>query len=130
MDMLTGAERSERMARIKGRNTTPEITVRRLVRGLGHCYRLHSTKLPGRPDLVFGPRRKVIFVHGCFWHYHGESSCKLAHLPKCRLEFWRLKFEASRERDSRNQELFAPWDGNVLSFGSASLATFRRLSEG
>jgi DNA mismatch endonuclease (patch repair protein) len=116
MDTLTAPERSARMARIRGKNTAPEMTVRRMVHGLGYRYRLHAEKLPGRPDLVFGPRRKVIFVHGCFWHRHDDPLCKVAHLPKSRLEFWRPKLKANRDRDSRNQELLraAGWKCLVL----------------
>jgi DNA mismatch endonuclease Vsr len=76
VDTLTSEQRSERMARIKGKNTRPEMTVRRLVWSLGYRYRLHQRDLPGCPDLVFIARRKAIFVHGCFWHRH--EGCKLA----------------------------------------------------
>lgn len=81
-DTLTPAARSERMSRIHGKNTQPEMTVRRLVHGLGYRYRLHRANLPGKPDLVFSKRRKVIFVHGCFWHRHSDSNCKLVNLTK------------------------------------------------
>ena len=116
MDTLTAAERSERMSRIRGKDTAPEITVRRLVHSIGYRYRLHATKLPGRPDLVFGARRKVIFVHGCFWHCHDSPLRKLTRLPKARLKFWRAKLEGNRERDLRNQELLraAGWNCLVL----------------
>jgi DNA mismatch endonuclease (patch repair protein) len=103
MDTLTPQERSERMGRIRGRDTTPEIVVRRLVSSLGYRYRLHVGRLPGRPDLVFPGRRKVIFVHGCFWHRHPNSRCRLARLPKSRLDFWLPKLESNLERDRRNQ---------------------------
>lgn len=103
-DTLTKESRSERMGRISGRNTKPEMFVRRLVHSLGYRYRLHRKDLPGCPDLVFPGRRKVIFVHGCFWHRHGDSSCKLARLPKSRLEFWLPKLEANAERDEKNVE--------------------------
>lgn len=102
-DTLTKKQRSARMALIRGKDTAPEITVRRLIHGWGFRYRLHSGKLPGRPDLVFRKRKKVIFVHGCFWHRHSDSSCKLARLPKSRLDFWRPKLEANRNRDRRNE---------------------------
>ncbi|HDV8353539.1 TPA: DNA mismatch endonuclease Vsr [Burkholderia vietnamiensis] len=97
MDSLTPAERSERMSRIKGGNTKPELIVRSLIHRMGYRYRLHGKGLPGRPDLVFATRRKVIFVHGCFWHRH--EGCRLARLPKSRLDFWRPKLEANAERD-------------------------------
>jgi len=75
----------------------PEMTVRRLVYGLGYRYRLHGRKLPGRPDLVFTGRRKVIFVHGCFWHRH--PGCRLARTPKSRVDFWNAKLDGNRKRD-------------------------------
>jgi DNA mismatch endonuclease (patch repair protein) len=103
-DTLTPAERSERMSRVRGRDTKPEMIVRRLAHGMGYRYRLHVGGLPGRPDLVFPWRRRVIFVHGCFWHRHPDPACKLARLPKSRLDFWRPKLDANRARDIAKQE--------------------------
>lgn len=115
-DTLTAQARSERMARIRGKDTNAEWLVRRLVHSLGYRYRLHRKDLPGRPDLVFATRRKIVFVHGCFWHRHGESTCKLARLPKSRLDFWLPKLEANAARDARNEaELRAKgWDVMVI----------------
>jgi DNA mismatch endonuclease (patch repair protein) len=93
------------MALVRSKDTGPELTVRRLVHGLGFRYRLHGKDLPGRPDLVFRSKKKVIFVHGCFWHRHGDSGCKLARLPKSRLDFWRPKLEANKKRDNKNRRL-------------------------
>jgi DNA mismatch endonuclease (patch repair protein) len=98
MDPLTARERSERMGLIKDKNTKPEIQVRRLTHGMGYRYRLHDKSLSGRPDMVFKGRRKVIFVHGCFWHRH--EHCKLARLPKSRLDFWAPKLEKNKARDA------------------------------
>lgn len=106
-DTLTTDARSERMSRVRGKNTKPEMSVRRLVHGMGYRYRLHDRRLPGSPDLVFRSRRKVIFVHGCFWHRHGDPSCKLARMPKSRQDFWGPKLEGNRERDERNQKALA-----------------------
>lgn len=103
VDTLTPAQRSERMSRVRGKDTRPEMRVRRLIHGMGYRYRLHARDLPGRPDIVFRPRRKVIFVHGCFWHRHPDPACKLARMPKSRLEFWEPKLRGNRERDERNQ---------------------------
>jgi DNA mismatch endonuclease (patch repair protein) len=91
------------MSRVRNRDTKPEMIVRRLVHKLGFRYRLHDRRLPGAPDLVFKSRRKVIFIHGCFWHQHSDPSCKLARMPKSRLHFWQPKLEANRLRDVRNQ---------------------------
>ena len=100
-DILTPEERSERMSRIRSRDTTPELVVRHTVHRMGYRYRLHRRDLPGTPDLVFGPRRKVIFVHGCFWHLH--EGCRRARIPKSRVDFWRPKLEGNRARDERNR---------------------------
>lgn len=102
-DTLTPSERSERMSRVRSKDTKPELAVRKLVHQLGFRYRLHGDRLPGKPDLVFGPRRKVIFVHGCFWHRHPKRGCPLARLPKSRLDFWAPKLEKNRERDKQKQ---------------------------
>lgn len=87
------------MGSIKGRDTKPEMTIRRLLWGLGYRYRLHLKGLPGRPDLVFQSRRAVVFVHGCFWHRH---NCGLAYEPKTRPEFWTTKFARNIDRDLEN----------------------------
>jgi DNA mismatch endonuclease (patch repair protein) len=91
------------MSRVRSRDTKPELAVRHLLHRLGFRYRLHDRQLPGAPDLVFKSRRKVIFIHGCFWHRHSDPACKLARLPKSKLDFWQTKLEANRSRDLRNQ---------------------------
>ena len=101
MDTLSKRERSTRMGLVKSKNTSPEMVVRAFVYKLGYRYRLHGAKLPGRPDLVFAGRRKVIFVHGCFWHRHNR--CSLARLPKSHREFWLPKLENNRARDAVNR---------------------------
>ncbi len=100
MDRLTPEHRSWVMSRIKGKDTTPELSVRRLIHAEGFRFRLHRKSLPGSPDLVFAGRRKVIFVHGCFWHQHG---CKNSKLPKTRTAYWSEKFERNRIRDEKNR---------------------------
>lgn len=101
MDILTQAQRSERMSRIRSRNTTPELAIRSLVHRMGYRFRLHDAKLPGKPDMVFSAHKKVIFFHGCFWHGHTATHCKIAHLPKSRQEFWLPKLQSNRLRDRR-----------------------------
>ena len=90
------------MRAVKGKDTKPELAVRRMVHAAGYRYRLHRKDLPGRPDLVFGPRKKVIFVHGCFWHSHSDGVCKAASVPKARADYWAAKLEANKARDARN----------------------------
>lgn len=101
LDTLSPAERSERMSRIRHKDTSPEMRVRRLVHSLGYRYRLHASDLPGRPDLVFRSRRKLLFVHGCFWHRH--RGCSRTRVPKSpeRRQFWRDKFATNVRRDRR-----------------------------
>lgn len=90
------------MAAIRSKDMKPEMAVRRLVHSLGFRYRLHNKKLPGKPDLVFKSRRKVVFVHGCFWHQHDDPTCLDGRLPKSRPEYWIPKLSKNRERDQRN----------------------------
>lgn len=85
------------MARVKARNTEPELIVRRLLTRMGHRYRLHRGDLPGRPDIAFIGRRKVIFVHGCFWH--GHDCARGARTPKANAEYWIAKIARNRARD-------------------------------
>ena len=134
-DTLTPSERSERMARIRGRDTRPERRVRSILTDLGFRYRLQYSKLPGRPDIAFPGRRKVIWVHGCFWHRH--TGCALARLPKSRLDFWKPKLEENRSRDLRNETEVreAGWDTLVvweceLSDESALVARLRGFLNG
>ena len=88
------------MRAIKGKDTGPEMLLRRMVHGMGFRYRLHRKDLPGRPDLVFGPRRKVVFVHGCFWHGH---TCKRGdRIPKKNRDYWTKKIARNKERDREN----------------------------
>ena len=101
MDTLTPEQRSERMSRVKNRGSKAERLVRSLVHGMGYRFRLHGRQLRGKPDLVFAGRRKVIFVHGCFWHRHPDPNCQLARLPKSRQDFWVPKLEGNRLRDLR-----------------------------
>src|SRR2546423_15619891 len=100
MDTLTRIERSKRMALIQAKNTGPELFVRRIARSFKVPFRLHEANLPGKPDLVFPTLRKVVFVHGCYWHRHPR--CPLARLPKSNLRFWVPKLTENRKRDLRN----------------------------
>jgi DNA mismatch endonuclease (patch repair protein) len=102
------------MALVKGGNTKPELLVRKLVHAMGFRYRLHVRNLPGKPDLVFPRLRKVILVHGCFWHRHRKRGCPLARLPKSRLAFWTTKLEGNRVRDLRNKRLLRALDWKVF----------------
>jgi DNA mismatch endonuclease (patch repair protein) len=98
-DMLSPENRSHTMSRIKGKNTGPELTVRRILHAAGFRYRLHAKGLPGRPDIVLRSRKTLVFVNGCFWHGH---DCHGTRLPKSNRRFWSAKIEANKARDARN----------------------------
>lgn len=102
VDSFSPDERSRIMGRIRGRDTMPELRVRRALKSLGVGYRVDMSGVPGRPDIVMMGRRKVIFVHGCFWHGH---TCKKGHLPKSNEVYWTTKIGRNIERDARNQLL-------------------------
>ena len=106
-DRLTPEERSENMRRIKSKDTSPEMIVRRLTHRMGYRFRLHRNDLPGKPDLVFPSRRKVIFVHGCFWHQHDNIGCKIGRIPKSRTGYWVPKMQRNIERDRINLQKLA-----------------------
>jgi DNA mismatch endonuclease (patch repair protein) len=89
------------MAKIRSGHTKPELIVRRLLHRLGYRYRLHGKQLPGKPDLVFATRRKVIFVHGCFWHQHEATACLDGRKPKSNIDYWHPKLARNVERDAR-----------------------------
>jgi DNA mismatch endonuclease, patch repair protein len=100
-DVLTPAQRSFNMSRIRGSHTAPELRVRKLLHAMGFRYRLHGKELPGKPDLVFPRARAVLFVHGCFWHMH---RCKYGKpVPATNTDFWAQKRRSNVERDQRNR---------------------------
>lgn len=96
VDVLSPEQRRLNMSRVRGRDTKPEMIIRRGLHARGLRYRLHDKTLPGRPDLVFSKCRVAVFIHGCFWHAHG---CALSKLPATRQDFWRTKLEANAARD-------------------------------
>lgn len=100
MDVLTPEQRRLNMSRIRGKDTAPEMAIRRALHAAGFRYRLHDKRLPGRPDLVFPQYRAVIFVHGCFWHGH---DCHLFKWPATRRAFWQQKIEGNKSRDEETE---------------------------
>ena len=121
VDSVSVARRSEIMSRVRGKDTGPEWIVRRLVHGAGFRYRLHVAGLPGRPDLVFPAKKKVIFVHGCFWHAH--PGCPQARIPKTRTEFWTEKLGGNRARDERNVQALTEAGWSVLVLWECELGS-------
>lgn len=113
VDNLSPEDRGRLMGRVRGKDTKPELVVRRIAHRLGYRFRLHRRELPGSPDLVFASRRKAIFVHGCYWHRH---RCNKATTPKTNIDFWQKKFDDNVVRDMRNMNDLAKegWDALVV----------------
>jgi len=120
-------ERSAQMALIRASNTKPELIVRRVLHRAGLRFRLHDKQLPGKPDIVLPSRKTVVFVHGCFWHRHKASACKLARLPKSRLDFWLPKLEGNAARDKRKQSALRASGWRVIVFWECQLGDRRAL---
>jgi DNA mismatch endonuclease (patch repair protein) len=102
MDKLTPERRSANMSRIRSKNSKPELAVRRLLHRMGYRYRLHVSSMPGHPDIVFPKRRKVLFVHGCFWHCH--KNCSDSHIPKSGISYWATKLARNVARDYEHEK--------------------------
>ena len=127
VDTVSPDIRSRIMAQVKSKDTKPEMTVRRLLHGLGYRYRLHRRDLPGRPDLVFPSRNKVVFVNGCFWH--GHSGCVRATVPATNREFWLAKLERNQARDSRNNVLLVDRGWEVMTVWECELRDLPNLAD-
>ena len=111
-DIVDSDKRSEIMSRIRGRDTKPELIVRRIAHRLGYRFRLHRRDLPGSPDIVFPRHRAIIMVNGCLWHRH--PGCKYATSPKTRVQYWENKFEGNVVRDRRNESALRDLGWRVL----------------
>ena len=133
MDHLNRAQRSENMAAVKGRNTIPELAVRKFLRKSGVFYRCHANALPGKPDISIKKYKLALDVHGCFWH--GHLDCKKSKLPKTNAEFWQNKINQNRARDARTAELFKEmgfdyfiiWECELPKLAESCLSTFIEL---
>lgn len=117
-DIVSREKRSSMMSGIKGKNTKPELIVRKGLSKLGFGYRLHLKSLPGKPDLVFTKYKAVIFVNGCFWHGH---KCRLFKWPKSNQEFWKKKIQGNIERDNRNLALLSREGWRVMTIWECAL---------
>ena len=123
-DNRTSESRSSLMARIRGKDTAPELAVRQLLHSQGYRFRLHRQDLPGTPDIVFPSRRKAIFVNGCFWHAHG---CPIGRPPRSRLEFWGPKLETTKFRDRRNNSALRSNGWEILTVWQCQTKAKSRL---
>ncbi|NTV67446.1 MAG: DNA mismatch endonuclease Vsr [Chlorobaculum sp.] len=118
-DTLSPSARSERMGRIRSKNTQPELILRKILREIGFAaYRLHRVDLPGKPDIAFISKKKAIFVHGCFWHQHGCGKYKM---PKSRNNYWLPKLIKNIERDKENIEKLRTAGWSVLTVWECEL---------
>lgn len=127
-DVFSREKRSWVMSRIRSRDTKPEIAVRSLLHGLGYRFTVNGSKnknLPGRPDIVLPKWNAVVFVHGCFWHWH--EHCPIFRLPKTRTEWWRKKLGKNRDRDARNGKSLRDQRWNVVVVWECELANLEKL---
>lgn len=100
---ISQKKRSVIMSAIRSKNTKPELYVRKLLHSLGYRFRLHRKGLPGSPDIVFTSRKKVVFVHGCFWHQHFDERCRSSTMPSSNRSYWKKKLQRNVDRDKQNQ---------------------------
>ena len=126
-DIYSPAKRSEVMGRVRATGTKPELAVRQVAHGMGYRFRLHGDRLPGKPDLVFTRHRKVIFVHGCFWH--GHDGCSKATIPVTNHQFWKRKLARNRERDCENMEALGAAGWRVLVIWECETKNRDRLAD-
>jgi DNA mismatch endonuclease (patch repair protein) len=125
-DRLTPERRSWNMSRIKGRNTRPEKLVRSLLHSMGYRFRLHATKLPGRPDVLLPKYNTAIFVHGCYWHRH--QGCTYAYTPKTRVDFWQRKFDENVGRDKQTLKSLRKLGWRVLVVWECQITNHKMLA--
>lgn len=129
VDKLTPERRSKNMGNIRSKDTTPEMTVRKLAHSLGYRFRLHRKDLPGKPDLVFPSKKKIIFVHGCFWHQHKNKKCKISRIPKSRTDYWIPKLQRNVERDKEHQSKLISLGWKVLVIWECEIKNIERLRD-
>lgn len=126
-DTVSPEVRSQIMAKVKSKGMKPELRVRKLLHGLGYRYRLHRADLPGRPDLVFPARRKVIFVNGCFWHRH--DGCPQVRIPATNRDYWLAKLERNYNRDRRSIALLQEQGWSVMTVWECQLRDISAATE-
>jgi DNA mismatch endonuclease, patch repair protein len=119
VDKISTQRRSENMRQIRSKNTAPELTLRQMLYQMGYRFRLHRKDLPGKPDLVFPGRKKIVFVHGCFWHQH--QGCREGRLPGTRREYWEPKLARNQERDVLAQTELQALGWDVLTLWECDL---------
>lgn len=126
MDNVSKEKRSEIMSKIRSKNTTPEMKVRKLLHSMGYRFRLHRKDLPGKPDIVLPKYKTVIFVHGCFWH--GHEGCRYAVIPKSNTHYWKNKITNNISRDKNNLILLSELNWKVLIIWECELINLDLLT--
>lgn len=127
MDRISEEKRSTIMRCVKSKQTKPELLVRKLIFSLGFRYKLHVKELPGSPDIVFSRKKKIIFVHGCFWHQHAD--CKKSKLPTSNTQYWLPKLERNKSRDAENVDALCRLGWGVLIVWECQLRNGQRLKD-
>jgi len=127
MDKISDSRRSDNMRRITSFNTKPEMAVRHILYSLGYRYRFHRKDLPGKPDLVFASRKKIIFVHGCFWHQHNLATCLDSRVPKSNRHYWNKKLKNNVQRDIGNQMKLSELGWDILTIWECEIKNDNKL---
>ena len=126
-DTLSAERRSENMRRIRSKDTSPELIIRRLIYGMGFRYRLHVANLPGKPDLVFHRLKKIVEVRGCFWHQHG--GCSYSRIPKSRIDYWTPKLSGNVKRDREHEQQLTALGWQVLTIWECELKSSTQFTK-
>ena len=129
VDSVTPKRRREIMSNIRSKGMKPEMTVRQTTHAMGYRYRLHRKDLPGKPDLVFPGRQKVIFVHGCFWHQHADPACKIARRPQSNRDYWLPKLDRTVARDAEHLGRLAELGWDVLVIWECDIEAGNKLAD-
>ena len=125
MDNKTALQRSENMKRIQSKDSIAELTVRRVIHRMGYRFRLHSNRMPGRPDIVLPRHNKIVFVNGCFWHQH--KGCPDGHLPKSNQDYWKPKLNKNVSRDRKNYSELKKQGWRILVVWACEIGNLRKL---
>lgn len=129
MDTISKEKRSEVMSKVKQKNTSPEVYFRKKLFHKGYRYSLHPKRIHGKPDLYLAKYRTVVFINGCFWHRHSSPACKLARLPKSRLDYWIPKLTRNAERDKKTTEDLLQKGFKVLIVWECTINKMRKNPE-